>query len=108
MLPNVVYLYPDNTQIVQITELQDQVSGQFLQNATVMATLYDRRGNPDQVFNNIQMSYIDGTDGTYQGQIPASFSAKLGGGYTLVLIAEQAGIQAQYSIPAIVQLRKSQ
>jgi hypothetical protein len=43
MLPSIIYLYPDNTQIVQITELQDQVTGLFLTQATVMATLYDRR-----------------------------------------------------------------
>lgn len=106
MLPTVLYLYPQNTQVIQITELQDQVSGQFLTQASVMATLYDRRGNPDPVFNNIQLFYVPGTDGTYQGQIPAAFNPSLGGGYKVVLIANQSGIQAEYTIPAIVQLRK--
>lgn len=106
MLPVVIYLYPENTEVVQITELQDQVSGQFLQNANVVATLYDRRGNPDPVFQNIPMAYVPGSDGTYQGQVSASFNPTLGGGYKLVVTAEQAGVQAQWSIPAIVQLRK--
>jgi hypothetical protein len=108
MLPSVVYLYPGNTEIVRITELQDQLSGQFLQNANVFATLFDRRGNQDHVFQNIQLQYVAGTDGTYQGQVSGDFNASLGGGYTLVLNVEQAGIKAKYSIPAIVQLRKQQ
>jgi hypothetical protein len=108
MLPPVIYLYPLNTQVVQITELQDQVSGQFLVNANVVATLFDRRGNPDPVFQNIPMSYVAGTDATYEGIVPATFSPKIGGGYTLVLTADQAGVQAQWSILAIVQLRSQQ
>ena len=108
MLPPVIYLYPLNTQVVQVTELQDEITGQFLVNAAVVATLFDRRGNPDPIFNNISMAYVPGTDATYQGQVPATFDAALGGGYTLVLTAVQAGVQAQWSIPVIVQNRKNQ
>lgn len=106
MLPTVLYLNPQNTEVIQVTELQDEVTGQFLINANVTATLYDRRGNPDPIFQNIVLSYVPGTDATYQGQVPATFNPSLGGGYTVVLIAEQAGVQAKFSIPAIVQLRK--
>lgn len=105
MLPSVIYLYPLNTQVVTVTELQDQVTGLFLTSATVKATLYDQRGNADPVFNNISMTYQPGTDATYQGTIPATFNPKLGGGYTVVLIATQAGVQAQFTIPAIVKPR---
>jgi hypothetical protein len=108
MLPPVIYLYPLNTQVVQITELQDQVTGQFLVNASVVATLFDRRGNPDPVFNGIAMSYVVGTDATYEGIVPAAFNPKIGGGYTLVLTADQAGVQAQWTIPVIVQTRANQ
>jgi hypothetical protein len=108
MLPPVIYLYPLNTQVVQVTELQDEVTGQFLVSASVTATLFDRRGNPDPVFNNIAMSYVPGSDATYQGVVPATFNAAIGGGYTLVLTAVQSGVQAQFSIPVIVQLRKNQ
>lgn len=108
MLPTVIFLYPLNTQVVQITELQDQVSGQFLVVANVFATLYDRRGNPDPVFNNISLGYVPGTDATYQGQVPATFDAALGGGYKLVLVAQQGGVQAEFTIPVIVKLRSQQ
>ena len=105
MLPTKLFLSPANTQVIQITELQDQVTGIFLQNAQVSATLYDQRGNPDPVLQNINMVYQPGTDGTYLGTVPATFNAKLGGGYKLVVIAVQAGVQAEYTIPTIVQLR---
>jgi hypothetical protein len=106
MLPNVIYLYPSNTQVVQVTELQDQVSGLFLTQATVTATLLDRRGNPDPVLNNLPLNYVNGTDATYQGVVPPTFSARVGGGYVLRIIAIQAGVQAEFSIPVIVQPRK--
>lgn len=112
MLPTVIYLAPLNTQVIQVTELQDQITGSFLQNAQVTATLLDSRGNPDPVLNNITMSYIPGTDGTYNGTVPAAFNppgfagAGPTGGYQLVVTAVQAGIQAQWSIPVIIQFRR--
>ncbi len=105
MLPTVIFLYPQNTQVVTVTELQDEVTGQFLINAQVTATLFDQRGNADPVFNNIVMSFVPGSDATYQGQVPATFNPKLGGGYTVVVIAVQAGVQAKFTVPAIVKFR---
>jgi len=105
MLPQVLYLYPLNTQVIQLTELQDQITGLFLTAATCTATLVDQFGNADAVLNNIPMSYVPGTDATYQGQVPNTFNATIGGGYTLVVTAVQAGIQAQYKIPVVVQAR---
>lgn len=106
MLPSIIYLYPLNTQVVTVTELQDQVTGLFLTGATVTATLYDPRGNADPIFNGITMNYVPGTNATYQGIVPATFNpAKLGGGYRIVLTATQAGVQAQFTVPAIVKSR---
>lgn len=106
MLPTVVYLFPGNTMMITVANAKDRDSGQLLQNANVTATMYDRRNNPDPVLRNIPMTLVSGTLATYRGQVPATFSATLGGGYTLLVTVEQAGIQSKYSIPAIVQLRK--
>lgn len=112
MLPAVLYLYPLNTQVIQVTEVQDQVTGQFLQGATVTATLYNSRNVPDPVLNNIAMNYVPGTDGTYQGTVPQSFDPPdynppvNQGGYQLVITAVQAGVQAQWTIPVIIQPRR--
>lgn len=113
MLPTILYLYPQNTQVIQITELTDEVTGQFLQGATVTATLYDARGNADPVLNAINMSYVSGTDGTYNGTVPSTFNPPAyraptpQGGYQLVITAVQSGVQAQFTIPVIIQPRRT-
>lgn len=113
MLPTILYLYPLNTQVIQITELTDEVTGGFLTGATVTATLYDARGNADPVLNNIAMSYVSGTDATYNGTVPSTFNPPAyrpptpQGGYQLVITAVQAGVQAQFTIPVIIQPRRT-
>lgn len=113
MLPRVVYLYPQNTQVITIEGLQDEVSGNYLNNALVAATLLDQRGNPDPVLNNMQLGYLEGTNGNYQGTVPETFNPpafvnKPQSGYTLQLLAIQAGVQSLFSISAVVTLRSKQ
>ena len=105
MIPSVIYLYPQNSQLIEIQGLQDVVSGSYLNGASVSATLLDDRGNPDPVLNNIPMAYLTATNGNYEGIVPDTFSAALGSGYMLLITAGQSGAQAQWSIPAKVQLR---
>jgi len=104
-LPSVIYLFPQNTQTLNIVGLQDSVTGSFLDAADALATLYDQRGNADDVLNGIALGYVPGTEGNYLGTVPASFDARLGGGYSLVITAVQSGIQAQWTIPVIVSKR---
>jgi hypothetical protein len=110
-IPVVIYLYPENTQIVQLQGLQDVATGLYLNAATVTATLYDQRGNADPVLNGIMLSYIAGSEGSYQGTVPASFSppAFTGqnplGGYSLQVEANQGGVQSLFTIPAVIRLR---
>jgi hypothetical protein len=105
MLPIILYLYPMNTQVINVTGLQDQVSGNYLDAATVSATLYDRLGNPDSVLTDITLVYLAGTQGNYQGTVPFAFNAADGGGYNLVITADQGGVQAQWTIPVVVRPR---
>ena len=105
MIPSVVYLNPGNSILIEIQGLMDVVSGGYLNGASVSATLLDARGNTDPVLNNIFLAYLTETNGNYEGVVPDTFSAVLGGGYTLQITADQSGAQAQWSIPAKVQLR---
>jgi hypothetical protein len=105
MLPTIIFLYPGNTQLINITGLQDQASGLYLDAATISATLYDRLGNQDGVLNNISLGYLPGTNGNYQGTVPAGFNATIGTGYSLVITAAQSGIQSKWTIPAQVKAR---
>jgi hypothetical protein len=104
-IPTVVYLFPLNTQLLQVQGLQDFLSGDYLNSATVLATLLDYRGNPDSVLQNIPMNYVAGSNGNYTGIVPDTFNAPLGSGYILQITADQAGVQGQWSIPAQVKPR---
>jgi len=106
-LCSLIYLYPGNTQVITITGLQDLVTEQFLDAATVTATLYNEHGIADSVLNNITLSYVTASNGIYQGTVPSGFNAKLGGGYVLKVQAEQSGIVVLLTIPAEVRLRTS-
>lgn len=113
-LPSVIYLYPLNTQVVEIDGLQDVIAQVYLNSATVSATLFDQRGVADPVLNEISMGYVAGTNGNYRGIVPESFSppawtgqASLSG-YSLLLTADQAGVQAQFTIPVILRTRSQQ
>jgi hypothetical protein len=105
MIPTVVYLFPQNTQLVQIAGLQDQVTGDYLNGATVTATLINFQGNADPVLNQIPMAYVAATNGNYEGIVPDTFNAPIGSGYVLQIQADQLGSQALWSIPAKVALR---
>jgi hypothetical protein len=107
MIPGVVYLYPLNTQLVQIFGLQDRLSGDFLNGAVVTATLLDFRGNTDPVLTGIPLTYLPATNGNYEGVVPDTFNALIGSGYILQIMAGESGVQGLWSIPAQVKLRNA-
>jgi len=109
-LPQVVYLFPQNTQVIGVQGLQDAVTGSFLNNATVFATLLDQRGNPDPVLNQIPLGYLGGTNGNYQGTVPYTFNppgwvGKPMGGYVLQIQASQGGVQSLFTLPVQLVVR---
>lgn len=114
ILPRVLYLYPNNTQVINIIGLTDVTTGFYLDSAEVFATLFDQYQNPDPVLQDIQLLYVSDSNGNYQGTVPATFSppAFTGtsplGGYSLQIAAEQASVEALFTIPVIVQLRSQQ
>ena len=113
MLPRIIYLYPLNTQVITVEGLQDVVTLLYLNNAQVTVTLLDQRGNPDLVLQDIPLGYVPGSNGNYQGTVPdtfnpPAFTGKPLSGYTLQVTAVQAGVEALYSISAIIQLRSKQ
>jgi hypothetical protein len=111
-LPAFLYLYPGNTQLIQLQGLQDNTTGSFLNGATVTATLLDQRGNEDPVIDDLSLEYVANSNGNYQGTVPstfspASFNGTQQGGYQLQITAVQGQAQALYTIPVILRLRTS-
>lgn len=113
ILPRVLFLYPNNTQVLNVVGLADVTTGSFLNSALVTAILFDQRGVPDTVLNGIVFGYLPASNGNYQGTVPASFSppafeGKTLGGYSLQITADQAGVQAVFTIPVILSVRSQQ
>lgn len=112
-LPRLITFYPLNTQVIRVQGLSDITNGNFLNVATVTATLYDQRGNADPILNGIVLNYDIGSSGNYLGSVPDTFNpaAYVGkeiNGWQLVVTAIQAGVQAVFTIPAVVGPRSKQ
>lgn len=105
IVPSTVLLYPENTTVIEMDGLQDEVSGAYILDATVTATLIDCNGTPDPILKDIVLAFITASNGNYQGVVPNTFNAALGSGYTLQVKAVTSGIQAFWSFPAQVLLR---
>lgn len=107
-IPTLLSLFPNNTQVINFFGLQDIVTGLYLNQATVTASLRTARGDLDPVFQDIPLEFVSGSNGNYQGTIPFEFNAAIGDGYTVEITAEQAGVQSFYSLNAEVVLRDVQ
>jgi hypothetical protein len=83
------------------------LTGDFLNGASVVATLLNFQGNADPVLNNIPLTYLPGTNGNYEGVVPDNFNAPLGSGYILQITAGESVVQVLWSIPAQVKLRNN-
>lgn len=99
--------YQDNTQLVQLLGLQDEISGAFQNAATMSATLLDQNGNEVPNCIDIAMSYVAGSNGNYQGIVSAAFEPPVGGGYVLVIDADSNGAHLHVELQAQVQVRTS-
>ena len=83
-------LYRLNDQILELDGLQDLLSLQYLNAATLTGALYDQFSNP--IFTGVSFAYVPNSDGVYQAVVPgAGFNPGLGAGYKLILDGNQSG-----------------
>lgn len=107
-VPSKIILYQLNDQFIEIDGLADSLSLAFQNSATVTATLKDRSGAPVTGLTNVTLNYVASSSGIYRGAVPATFNPTKGGGYTLVIDANNnAGAKAHLEIAAEVQIRKT-
>jgi hypothetical protein len=96
-----------STNLVELTGLQDTVTGSYPTDATVTAQLLEPKGTPVVGAESITLGYVAGTSGadtTYRGAIPATVAlgAKV---YTLVVTATDAsGNKRVFTVQATAQV----
>ena len=101
-----VVMYQDNTQSLTIIGLQDTVTGNFWNTATVTATLVDQDGNQVPGCVGVTLNYIPLSDGQYQGIVGAGgFSPEIGGGYVLIVDADQNPSHGHWEFQTEIQAR---
>lgn len=93
-----------NDQIVTLTGLQADGTGEYLNDALVKATLLDGRGQPIPPFQNLTMPYKAGSDGEYEWIIdaPTMMLAK-NVEYLLVITAKQGELDYRTVRPVTVE-----
>lgn len=90
--PSKLIFFQENTQAVNILGLQDALTGNFLNAATVSITLQDGDGNQVTGCISVPLNYIVGSNGNYTGSFgDSNFTPDIGTGYTLVVEGNQSG-----------------
>jgi len=83
----------DSDNVVQITGLKDVVTGNYINDATITATMADKNGNAVSGVGTITFTYTSGSNGDYCGEVPAAAGLTDGEQYTLTITAVGGGFQ---------------
>ncbi len=105
-VPRRIVLYQSNDQVVELFGLQDSLTGDYLNSATVTATL-KRKGIAIEGCDEISLNYILSSNGNYRGQVEETFNPPAKSGYVLHYDADQGGTVLHIEIPTVVKIRRS-
>ena len=103
-IPIKLVMTQNNTQLIQLSGLRDS-DNNFVNNATMSASLIDPNREPVNNCTNISMSYVASSNGDYQGTVPATFEPLLGSSYTLIIDADNGSAHLHLEIPTEIKVR---
>ncbi len=104
-------IYRKNDTMIEWTWLSQATDGEYINDGTVTFTLYHTYTlnsttgaieTGTSVHGPITMTYVTGSNGKYQGKLPASLSLDLSLDYTIEINATANGHTARRSIPVSV------
>ena len=105
--PSKIVINPGNTQVLRIFGLQDNVTGNFLNAATIEASLQDDQGNTIIGFDEIPFTYVPASNGDYDGVFgDQNFIPDIGTGYTLIIDGNQGGSYIHLELLVEIQPRQ--
>jgi hypothetical protein len=98
-----VILKRGNDQVVTLTGLRAVQQNIYLNTATVKATLHDSKNVPVPAFTNVEMVYVEGSDGNYEWVIESdTMMLHKSVEYSLVITAAQDGLNYRVVHPVSV------
>lgn len=106
-MSNVNVIYTGNDTVIEVKGLKNEVTGAFLNSATVTATLVDAEG--DQVAGETwpkTLAYVASSDGIYRATLPYTMSLAAGGRYVAqISVNAGSGLRASFSLPVVARGR---
>lgn len=107
-MSDVHILYDNNDMVLEVSGLMNEVSGDFLNSATVTVSLADSDGNP--VAGNawpLALEYVAASDGIYRVTLADTLDLAPNARYVADLIADGgAGLRAQWSLDCVCRARR--
>lgn len=84
--------YVGNTNLLELIGLTDQITDQFINDATVTGTIVDSEGNEvDGVVWPLSMPYVSGSDGDYRASVSDDAEFIAGNCYIAQVTATKTG-----------------
>lgn len=106
-MSNIHILYDNNDNILEVDGLKNDLTGVFLNTATVTVTLKDATGA--EVAGDIwpkAMEYLDASNGIYRTTLPYSLVMTAGSRYSAVIAADGgAGLHAEWTVECVCRAR---
>ena len=102
-----LFVNPGNSQAIKILGLQDIITGDFMNGATLTATLIDASGSNVPGCVGVGMDYVAASNGDYTGVFgDNNFNPPVGTGYTMVVTGNQGAGYIRLEIVAEVKARQ--
>lgn len=105
--PSFEVLFFGNDMVLEVRKLRNELTGAFLNSATVDVTLNDSTGTGvlGQTWPR-SLAYVAGSDGIYRTTIPDTLTLTANAKYTAVITADAgAGLAARWDVPIICKRR---
>lgn len=100
-------LFVGNDMVVEVRGLEDEITGENIDDASVTCTLIDAEG--DQVSGQswpMTMANVAGSAGAYRGTLPRTIGIALAGRYTLRIDVDAGpGLRGRWEIPCVCRTR---
>jgi len=92
------YFYLNTDNVIRVRNLKDVVTGAYINDAVITATVYTSAGVVVPGAQNISLVYVTGTDGDYAGEIPNTVTLTAGAEYYALLSITGSGYKTTLKV----------